>query len=102
MFGVRRRVPVMPKMPQWKPPNNVGKALADGEGSWEDARWSPILVTAKSGTEYEGRAIPVAWQIEFDPSEDFTRIVTVSVTGREPWKPWRSPDPCSSCRRIDV
>ena len=23
-----------------------------------------------SGTEYEGRAIPVAWQIEFDPSED--------------------------------
>jgi hypothetical protein len=60
----------MPKMPQWKPPNNVAKALADGDGSWEDERWSPILVTAMSGTEYEGRAIPVAWQIEFEPSED--------------------------------
>ncbi len=60
----------MPKMPEWKPPKNVAKALADGDGSWEDQRWSPVLVTAMSGTKYEGRAIPVAWQIEFDPSED--------------------------------
>lgn len=60
----------MLKMPQWKPPHDIAQALADGDGSWEDERWSPILVTAISGTEYQGRAIQVAWQIEFDPSDD--------------------------------
>ena len=59
----------MAKTPRWKPPKDIAKALADGDGIWEDERWSPILVTAMSGTEYQGRAIPVAWQIEFDPSE---------------------------------
>jgi hypothetical protein len=59
----------MRKMPLWKPPKNIAKALEDGDGSWEDERWSPILLTAMSGTEYNGREIPVAWQIEFDPSE---------------------------------
>jgi hypothetical protein len=60
----------MPKMPSWKPPKDIAKALEDGDGSWEDERWSPIMLTAMSGTEYEGREIPVAWQIEFDPSGD--------------------------------
>jgi hypothetical protein len=57
-------------MPTWKSPKNIAKALEDGDGSWEDERWSPILLTAMSGTEFEGRDIPVAWQIEFEPSED--------------------------------
>jgi hypothetical protein len=60
----------MAKMPKWKPPKNIAKALEDGNGFWEDARWSPILLTAMSGTELNGREIPIAWQIEFDPSED--------------------------------
>jgi hypothetical protein len=60
----------MPKMPKWKPPKNIAKALTDGEGFWEDERWSPIQLTAMSGTVFNGREIPVAWQIEFDPSED--------------------------------
>ncbi len=60
----------MPKMPKWKLPNNIAKALEDGAGFWEDERWSPILLTAMSGTELNGREIPIAWQIEFDPSED--------------------------------
>lgn len=57
-------------MPTWKPPRNIARALDDGDGLWEDDRWSPIRLTAMSGTEFEGRAIPVAWQIEFDPSDD--------------------------------
>jgi len=57
-------------MPKWKPPKNIAKALEDGDGSWEDERWSPIQLTAMSGTEYEGREIPVAWQIEFEPFGD--------------------------------
>lgn len=60
----------MSEMPSWKPPKNMAKALEDGDGSWEDERWSPITLTAMSGTEYEGREIPIAWQIEFDPSQD--------------------------------
>src|SRR5207249_3036942 len=51
-------------------PKNIAKALEDGDGCWEDERWSPILLTAMSGTEFEGREISIAWQIEFDPSED--------------------------------
>jgi hypothetical protein len=60
----------MRKMPTWKLPKNIAKALEDGDGAWEDERWSPILLTAMSGTELDGREIPIAWQIEFDPSED--------------------------------
>jgi hypothetical protein len=60
----------MPKMPRWKPPKDIAKALEDGDGFWEDERWSPILLTAMSGTELNGRHIPIAWQIEFDPSGD--------------------------------
>ncbi len=60
----------MPKMPKWKAPKNIAKALEEGDGSWEDERWSPILLTVMSGTELDGRAIPVAWQMEFDPSEE--------------------------------
>lgn len=60
----------MPKMPTWKPPKNIAKALEDGDGTWEDERWSPILLTAMSGTELDGRDIPVAWQIEFDSTDE--------------------------------
>jgi hypothetical protein len=60
----------MPKMPTWKPPKNIAKALEDGDGYWEDERWSPILVTAMSETEYNGRAIPIVWEIEFEPFGD--------------------------------
>lgn len=60
----------MTKMPTWKLPKKLGKAIEDGDGYWEDDRWSPIRLTAMTGTEFNGREIPVAWQIEFDPSED--------------------------------
>jgi hypothetical protein len=60
----------MPKMPKWKAPKDIAKALEEGDGVWEDERWSPIFLTVMSGTELDGRAIPVAWQIEFDPSDE--------------------------------
>jgi hypothetical protein len=60
----------MPRMPKWMPPEDVARALDDGDGFWEDERWSPIRLTAMSGTEFEGRQIPVAWQVEFDPSDE--------------------------------
>ncbi len=60
----------MPRMPRWRLPRNLAKALEEGDGFWEDERWSPILLTAMSGTKLDGRAIPIAWQIEFEPGED--------------------------------
>ena len=60
----------MKPMPAWKTPKNIAEALDDGDGMWEDDRWSPILLTAMSGTEYQGREIPVSWQIEFSPEDD--------------------------------
>jgi len=60
----------MRKMPLWKPPKDIAKALEEGDGVWEDDRWSPIQLTAMSGTEYERRDIPIAWEIAFEPSEE--------------------------------
>jgi hypothetical protein len=60
----------MPEMPSWNPPKDIAKAIETGDGIWEDDRWSPIILTAMSGTELNGREIPIAWQIEFDPTED--------------------------------
>lgn len=76
----------MRKMPTWKRPKNMSKALEDGDGVWEDERWSPILLTAMSGTELNGREIPVAWQIEFEPSDDDLDAVNAKLAevGIEP------------------
>jgi hypothetical protein len=60
----------MRKMPLWNPPKDIAKALEEGDGVWEDDRWSPIQLTAMSGTEYERRDIPIAWEIAFEPSEE--------------------------------
>lgn len=73
----------MPKMPSWKPPENIVKALEDGDGFWEDDRWLPIMLTAMSGTEFEGREIPVSWQIEFDPSDDHFELANARLEEME-------------------
>jgi len=69
----------MAKTPTWKVPKNLDKALDDGDGMWEDERWSPILLTAMSGTKLNGREIPVAWQIEFDPLDDDLEAATARL-----------------------
>jgi hypothetical protein len=70
-------------MPSWKPPKDIAQALDEGDGSWEDERWSPILVTAMAGTEFEGREIPVAWQIEFDPFDDDLEEASVRLAEQD-------------------
>ena len=70
-------------MPSWKPPRNIAKALEEGDGFWEDERWSPLTLTAMSGTEYDGREIPVAWQVEFDPSEDEFEAANARLEGMD-------------------
>jgi hypothetical protein len=41
---------------------------ADEDLTWESSVWAPIQLTVMGGTEYRGREIPLAWQIEFDPT----------------------------------
>lgn len=55
--------------PIWKIPKNL-KKLVEEDGMWEDERWDPILLTVMSDTSYEGREIPLAWEIQFDPFDD--------------------------------
>jgi hypothetical protein len=76
----------MSEMPLWKVPKDLDAVLEDGDGMWEDERWSPIQLTAMSGTEFDGREIPVAWQVEFDPfDEEFERVnAQVNESGTEP------------------
>lgn len=62
--------------PAWKIPKNIQKRVADEDGMWEDERFDPILLTVMSDVEYEGRDIPLSWQIEFDPFDD--RLETVN------------------------
>ena len=55
--------------PDWKIPADLQRYLNAHDGIWEDDRWDPILLTVMQGTSYEGRDIPVAWQIELEPPD---------------------------------
>jgi hypothetical protein len=69
----------MRQMPLWKTPSNIAKAIEDADGIWETETWSPIMLTAMSDTELDGREIPIAWQIEFDPSNEEFQIANESI-----------------------
>jgi len=62
--------------PEWEIPSDLEDLIRDdaeengGSGMWSDDRWDPILLTVMAGTSYEGRDIPLAWQIQFDPSDE--------------------------------
>lgn len=62
------------RSPQWKIPKDLQQQIdadsPDGDGMWEDDRWDPILLTVMAGTSYEGREIPLSWQIEFEPDDE--------------------------------
>ncbi len=61
----------MPATPKWDVPKNLDELLdADDGGMWEDDRWAPILLTVMKGTSYDGRDIPLSWQIEFQPDDE--------------------------------
>ena len=78
-------MPLKKTPPKWKIPKAL-KRLIEDDGMWEDERWDPILLTVMSDTEYEGREIPLAWQIEFDPFDDRLEAVNsrIEASGIEP------------------
>jgi Immunity protein 51 len=59
--------------PKWNIPDNLPALIdadsPDGDGIWEDDTWAPIQLTVMAGTSYGERAIPLSWQIEFQPAD---------------------------------
>lgn len=60
----------MRKTPQWKIPANLTELLEEDDGFWEDLRWHPLVLSVTSGTTINGRDVPLAWQIEFEPFDE--------------------------------
>jgi hypothetical protein len=58
------------KSPKWNVPKNLKKLVEEEGGIWEDDRWEPILLSVMTDTNYGGRDIPLAWQIEFQPDDE--------------------------------
>ncbi len=61
----------MSAMPQWSMPANLADLVEDEGGEWQDGRWSPLVLSVMSDTEYEGRDIPLAWQVSFEIGADW-------------------------------
>ena len=70
------------KLPEWRIPANIQELVAtDEDGIWEDTRWDPLLLTVMAGTSYDGRDIPLAWQIEFDPGDERLNAANEEIAG---------------------
>lgn len=55
-------------LPAWSSPENLTQMLkADGEVEIDG--WSPLVITALTGTAYQGQAIDTAWEISLDAGE---------------------------------
>jgi hypothetical protein len=75
----------MKSKPEWKIPKDLVKIVTEEE-MWEDIRWEPIILTVLGGTVYNGREIPLSWQIEFEPSGNMFEEPNkkISALGAEP------------------
>jgi len=62
--------PMAARFPTWKVPKNL-KSILEEEEVWEDSRWQPLLLSVLGGTTYDGRDIPMCWQVEFEAGDDF-------------------------------
>src|SRR5262245_56027880 len=55
--------------PVWQIPDDLSALIAsDDDLTWTTHEWAPIELSVMAGTTYKGREIPLAWQIELDPS----------------------------------
>ena len=84
---MRDKMSDMLPTPEWNIPSDLESRLdADEDGMWDDDRWAPIHLTVMKGTSYDGRDIPLAWQIAFEPfGEDFANAnAKIKELGVEP------------------
>ena len=59
-------------IPAWKIPSNLEELIdSDDGGIWDDAEtFAPMTLSVMKDTVYDGREIPLAWQIEFEPESE--------------------------------
>ena len=68
--------------PAWTIPDDLSALIADDEDlTWTTDAWAPIELSVMAGTEYGGRDIPLAWQIEFEPSAPAFRKANSKLAG---------------------
>ncbi len=57
-------------MPQWRIPRDIAALVAaDDDLTWTTDDWAPLEVSVIGGTSYNGREIPLAWQVELSPTD---------------------------------
>ncbi|HNX53152.1 MAG TPA: Imm51 family immunity protein [Pontiellaceae bacterium] len=69
-------------MPSWSIPSNLEEIIdSDDGGIWDDAEtFAPMTLSVMKGTEYDGREIPHAWQIEFEPESEECEITNERIS----------------------
>ncbi len=61
-------MPHTPALPAWTLPPDLPTIVAE-DGEWEDPSWDPLLLSAVGDTRFEGRDIPLAWQLSLWPDD---------------------------------
>ncbi len=62
--------PKLARLPKWQIPQDHTRRVKAAGGAWEEERYDPILLTVNNDGGYQGRAIPLMWQVEFDPGDE--------------------------------
>jgi hypothetical protein len=76
-----------PDRPAWRIPDDLSALIAaDEDLTWITHDWAPIELSVMAGTTYADRDIPLAWQIEFEPSAPAFREANskIAAMGLEP------------------
>jgi hypothetical protein len=73
--------------PEWRIPADLHDLIAaDADLTWATDEWAPLELSVMAGTSYAGRDIPLAWQVEFEPTNPSFEGANakISAMGGEP------------------
>jgi hypothetical protein len=67
--------------PLWAMPPDLATIVAE-DGEWEDPSWDPLLLTVVGNTRFEGRLIPLAWQLSLWPADVFCKNLNAAMRAK--------------------
>ena len=67
--------------PAWVMPTDLATIVAE-DGEWEDPSWDPLLLTVVGNTRFEGRLIPLAWQLSLWPDDLFCTTLNAAMRAK--------------------
>ena len=69
--------------PAWRIPNNLEELISSDDGGiWDDSEtYAPMTLSVMEDTVYDGREIPLAWQIEFEPDSEECEAANQRIGG---------------------